>query len=176
MSGLILPFRGQMPRIAADVFIAPTAAVIGDVEIGSGSSIWFGCTVRGDVHRIRIGERTNLQDGSVVHVTRDKFSCTIGSDILIGHLALIHGCVLEDGCFIGMKATVMDGAVVEAGAMVAAGALVTPGKRVKAGEMWAGSPAKFTRTLTPEERVGFKHATEHYRELGEEYREAWQGK
>lgn len=171
MSGLILPFRGQTPRIAADAFIAPTAAIIGDVEIGSASSVWFGCTVRGDVHRIRIGERTNIQDGSVVHVTKDKFSCTIGSDILIGHLALIHGCVLEDGCFIGMKATVMDGAVVEARAMVAAGALVTPGKRVKAGEMWAGSPAKFVRALTPEELAGFKHATTHYAQLAAEYRQ-----
>lgn len=166
----ILPFKGVSPTVHPDAFVAATAAVIGDVVIGAGSSIWFGCSVRGDVHEIRIGERTNVQDGSVVHVTRGKFGCYIGSDITIGHGAIIHACVLEDGSFVGMGATVMDGAVVESQAMVAAGALVTPGKRVKRGELWAGSPARFLRRLTPEELAGFPVQAAHYAELAREYR------
>ena len=171
MSGIILPFRGVLPRIAPEAFVAPNAAVIGDVEIGSGSSLWFGVVVRGDVHEIRIGRNTNLQDGTVVHVTKGRYGCYIGSDILIGHCALIHACTLEDGCFVGMRATVMDGAVVEPRAMVAAGALVTPGKRVPSGQLWAGSPARRIRDLTPEELDGFVHATEEYRSVGQEYLE-----
>ena len=167
----ILPFRGVLPTVHPDAFVAATAAVIGDVVIGAGSSIWFGCSVRGDVHEIRVGERSNVQDGSVVHVTHGKFGCYIGSDITIGHGAVIHACVLEDGSFVGMGATVMDGAVVESQAMVAAGALVTPGKRVKRGELWAGSPARFLRHLTPEELATFPRQAAHYAALAAEYRE-----
>lgn len=169
MSGIILPYRGVRPTIAPGAFVAPNAAVIGDVVIGAGTGIWFGCTVRGDVHEIRIGEGTNIQDGSVVHVSRGKFGCYIGAGITIGHNAVIHACTLEDGCFVGMSATVMDGAVVEAGAMVAAGALVTPGKRVRAGELWAGSPAKFLRRLTQQELAGFPVQAAHYADLAREY-------
>jgi len=171
MSDIRYPWRGTWPRVDDTAFVAPTAALIGDVEVGADSSIWFGCTVRGDVHEIRIGERTNIQDGTVVHVTADKFGCYIGSDILIGHSALIHGATLEDGCFIGMRATVLDGAVVESGAMVAAGALVGPGKRVPSGELWAGTPAKKMRDLTEEDMAMFKDGTEGYRLLGQEYNE-----
>ncbi len=166
---LILPYRGTRPTIHAEAFIAPTATVIGDVTIGRGSSIWFGCTVRGDVHEIRIGEDTNIQDHSVIHVTSGKFGTYIGSGITVGHGAILHACRLEDGCFIGMAATVMDGAVVESGAMVAAGALVTPGKRVKAGELWAGNPAKFLRPLRPEEIAHFATSAANYAALGAEY-------
>ncbi|WP_142849813.1 gamma carbonic anhydrase family protein [Telmatospirillum sp. J64-1] len=169
MSALILPFGGVTPTLHPEAFIAPNAAVIGDVHVGAGSSIWFGCTVRGDVNKIRIGERTNIQDHTVVHVTREKYPTYIGSDITVGHGAILHGCVLEDGCFIGMGATVMDGVVVESGAMVAAGALVTPGKRVKKGELWGGSPARPMRPLTQAELDFFPVSADNYCELAAQY-------
>jgi carbonic anhydrase/acetyltransferase-like protein (isoleucine patch superfamily) len=157
------------PKIAPDAFIAQNAVVTGNVVIGAQSSVWYGCVLRGDVHEIRIGERTNIQDGTIVHVTRERFGCTIGSDITIGHGAILHGCTLKDGCFIGMRATVMDGAVVESGAMVAAGALVAPGKVVKSGELWAGSPARFMRKLTEEDLAFFPVSAAHYAQLAWDY-------
>lgn len=166
-----LDYRGISPKIADSAFIAPNATVVGDVEIGPESGIWFGCVIRGDVNYIRIGERTNIQDGSVVHVTKHTHPTIIGSDITIGHMALIHGCTLEDRCFIGMRATIMDGVVVEPGAVVAAGSLVTPGKRVAAGELWAGSPARFLRRIEDEERAGFDAIAPRYVGLAREYRE-----
>lgn len=176
MSGLIKRHAGIMPKIAADAFIAETATVIGQVEIGAGSSVWYGCVLRGDSNVIRIGARTNIQDGTVIHVNHEREGAvgtktTIGDDITVGHMALLHACTLEDGCFIGMKACVMDGVVVECGAMVAAGALVTPGKRVKRGELWAGSPAKFMRALTEKEIAYFAYSAEHYAELAASYRQ-----
>lgn len=170
MTGLILPYKGVLPTIAADAFIARTAVITGDVVIGQGSSIWYGCVLRGDVHEIRIGERTNIQDNTVVHVTRQKFGCYIGSGVTVGHGAILHACTLGDNCFVGMGATVMDGAVVEEGAMVAAGALVTPGKVVKAGQLWGGSPARFLRPLTDAELAHFPVSAENYYQLGQEYR------
>ena len=164
-----MPYGGKTPEIAADAFIAPTAAVIGDAAVGAQSSIWFGCTVRADGNFIRIGARTNIQDGTVIHVDSDSLPAIIGDDVTVGHMALIHACTLESGSFVGMAATVMDGAVVETGAMVAAGALVTPGKRVAAGELWAGSPAKKWRDLTDRERATLTDAAGHYVELAKEY-------
>ena len=172
MPGTLLPYRGVLPKIGPRVFIAPTATVIGDTEIGDQTNIWFGCTVRGDVHEIRIGARVNLQDGSVVHVTGGRFGTYIGDDVTIGHMALIHACTLEAGCFIGMKACVMDGAVVESGAMVAGGALVTPGKRVPSGELWAGNPAKKMRDLTEAERAGLTDTVGRYVRLAADYLDA----
>jgi gamma-carbonic anhydrase len=121
VSGLILPFHNFQPQIAANAFIAPTAVVIGEVEIAEDCGIWFGCVLRGDGNVIRIGPRTNIQDGTVIHVNQEKdggrgkngFACNIGADVTVGHLALLHACTLEDGSFVGMKACVMDGAVVE---------------------------------------------------------------
>lgn len=178
MSGLVLPFHDFQPRIAANAFIAQTAVVIGDTEIGEDCGIWYGCVLRGDGNAIRIGARTNIQDGTVIHVNEEKdggrgksgFACTIGADVTVGHLALIHACTLEDGSFVGMKACVMDGAVVETGGMVAAGALVTPGKRVRKGELWAGSPATLMRPLTPAEVEMFQWTVEHYVERARSYR------
>lgn len=178
MSGLILPFHNFRPRIAATVFIAQTAVVVGEVEISEDCGIWYGCVLRGDGNAIRIGPRTNIQDGTVIHVNHEKdggrgksgFACSIGADVTVGHLALIHACTLEDGSFVGMKACVMDGAVVETGGMVAAGALVTPGKRVRKGELWAGSPAKLMRPLTPAEVEMFQWTVEHYVERARSYR------
>ena len=175
MTGLIKAYNGVTPSIAADAFIAETATVIGQVEIGAGSSVWYGCVLRGDSNVIRIGARTNIQDGTIIHVNHEREGAagtktTIGDDITVGHMALLHACTLEDGCFIGMKACIMDGVVVEGGAMVAAGALVTPGKRVKRGELWAGSPAKFMRALTEKEMAYFAHSAKHYAELAASYR------
>ncbi|MGE5547662.1 MAG: gamma carbonic anhydrase family protein [Solirubrobacterales bacterium] len=170
MSPVILPYQGTLPTIDAEAFIAPGAVVIGDVVIGKGSSVWFNCTIRGDVHEIRIGERTNIQDGTVVHVTGGKLGTYIGSDITIGHGAILHACTLEDGCFIGMGATILDGAVVESGAMVAAGAVVTPGKRVKAGELWAGNPAKMLRALSDADIAFFPKSAANYAALADRYR------
>ena len=167
---LILPFGALVPRIDESAFIAPDATVIGDVEIGPDSGIWFKCVLRGDVRSIRIGAATNIQDGSIVHVTRRRASTEIGAGVTIGHRAIIHGCAIGDGAFIGMAATVMDHAVVEPGAMVAAGALVTPGRRVGAGELWGGAPAKYMRDLSDAEKAYMADAARHYAELGSAYR------
>jgi carbonic anhydrase/acetyltransferase-like protein (isoleucine patch superfamily) len=175
MPALILPHNGITPKIAPDAFVAETAVIIGDVEIASGASIWYGCVLRGDANSIRIGARTNIQDGTVIHVNHEREGAAgtrtvIGADITVGHMALLHACTLEDGSFVGMKACVMDGAVVETGAMVAAGALVTPGKRVKRGELWAGSPAKPMRPLTAAEAEMFQWTVDHYVERARVFR------
>jgi carbonic anhydrase/acetyltransferase-like protein (isoleucine patch superfamily) len=161
-SPIILPYKDKSPRIADDAFIAPGAAIIGDVEIGSGSSIWFGCVLRGDEHRIRVGERVNLQDGTVVHVHSRKQGAYIGNDVTVGHMVLLHACTLEDGAYVGMGAQILDEAVVESGAMLAAGALLTPKKRVPAGELWAGRPASFMRRIPPEEREALARTAVNY--------------
>jgi len=166
----ILPYRNILPTIHPDAFIAPGAVVIGDVHIGAFTNVWPGVVIRGDVAPIRIGERTNIQDGTVIHVTRVVGPTTIGSGITIGHQALLHACTLQDDCFIGMRATVMDFAVVEPGAFVAAGALVTPKKIVKAGEMWMGNPAKFARAVSAEEAAFIPVSAQHYVDLAGEYR------
>jgi carbonic anhydrase/acetyltransferase-like protein (isoleucine patch superfamily) len=175
VSALILPYQGIIPQIAADAFIAATAVVIGAVEVGSEASIWFGCVLRGDSNSIRIGARTNIQDGTVIHVNHEREGAagtktTIGADVTVGHMALLHACTVEDGAFIGMKACLMDGVVVESGGMVAAGALVTPGKRVRKGELWAGSPAKLMRALSEKEMAYFAYSARHYCEVAASYR------
>lgn len=171
MKPIILPFNGKTPKIHESAFIAPGVAVAGDVEIGAGSNVWFQVAMRGDVQVIRIGENTNIQDGTICHVTTKRFPLTIGSNVTIGHGAILHGCTLEDGSFVGMGATVMDGAVVQSGAMVAAGALITPGKVVKSGEIWAGNPAKFMREMTQEEKDYLPWSAQHYYKLGQQYKE-----
>jgi len=175
MPALIIPHHGMTPRVAPDAFIAENAVIIGDVEIGPRSSIWYGCVLRGDANSIKIGSGTNIQDGTVIHVNSPRegalgTSTVIGDNITVGHMALIHACTLESGSFVGMKACVMDGVVVESGAMVAAGALVTPGKRVKRGELWAGSPAKLMRPLSEKELAYFAYSSEHYCEIAASYR------
>lgn len=170
MTGLILPFEKTIPTIANDAFIAPNATVIGDVVIGAESGIWFNCLLRGDVNEIRIGERTNIQDGSIVHVSGQGQGSYIGNDITIGHMALIHACTLEDGCFIGMNATVMDDCIVESGAMVAAGALVPPGKRVLAGQVWGGTPARYLRDIRESDLQMISYTVPHYVKLAHRYR------
>lgn len=169
MSGIILSHAGHKPKIAPDVYIAPNAAIIGDVEIGSKSSIWFGCVLRGDVNMIRVGERSNIQDGTIVHVDSHRYGTFIGDDVLIGHGAIVHACMIEDGAVIGIRATVLDGAVVEKGAMVAACALVTPGKVVPKGELWAGAPARKVRDIEPDETEDLMDLTSGYVALARSY-------
>ena len=166
---MILRYRDWTPNLDPSVFVADTARVIGNVEIGPRCGIWYGVVVRGDVHEIRIGAETNIQDGTIVHCTRGRWGTYIGKGVTVGHAAVLHGCTIEDGAFIGMQACVMDGAVVETGAMVAAGALVTPGKRVKAGELWAGSPAKMLRPVSPEEAADIPASAQRYANLAAEY-------
>lgn len=174
-SPIIMPYKGEYapngvsPRICERAFVAPGAAVIGDVEIGAESGIWFGTVIRGDVNYIRIGERTNIQDGTVIHVTRKTGPTIIGSGVTVGHSVLMHACTLQDNCFVGMRATIMDGVVVESGAMVAAGALVTPNKHIPSGQLWAGSPARYFRDLSPEEIDFFPVSAENYVKHVHEY-------
>lgn len=169
MTNQLFPFKGVLPKVAKDAFIAPSANVIGDVVIGKGSSVWFNCVLRGDVSYIRIGDRSNIQDGTVIHVSNGTHPTLIGDDVLVGHNCMIHGCTLENGSFVGMGAIVMDGAVVETGGMVAAGALVTPNKRISAGELWGGSPAKFIRPLSDQETENLTNGATHYADLAQVY-------
>lgn len=184
-SPIILPYRGIWPKIDPTAFVAAGAVVIGDVEIGAGSSIWFGCVVRGDVNKIRIGTGTNIQDGTVIHVASGEhpartganaptpaegFPTLIGDHVTVGHMTLLHACIVENNAFVGMKAAVMDGARIEENGMLAAGALLTPGKVIKGGQLWAGSPAKFWRDLTPDDLAQFQMRARHYAELAAEYR------
>lgn len=164
------PFGSHLPQLADDVFVAPGAQIIGRVTIGAGSSIWFNCVLRGDVGAITVGARTNIQDGTIVHVTGGRYDTVIGDDVLIGHGCIIHGCRLENHAFIGMGAVVLDGAVVEPDAMLAAGALLTPGKRVLSGELWAGRPAKLLRLLSAEEIARNRAGAAGYARLAGVYR------
>jgi carbonic anhydrase/acetyltransferase-like protein (isoleucine patch superfamily) len=151
-AGTLLPYRHRWPKVAPNAFVAAGSTLIGDVFVGPESSVWFNCALRGDVNPIRIGARSNVQDGTIIHTATKDGPTLIGDDVVVGHMCLLHACVLEDGSMVGMGATVMDYAVVETGAWVAAGALVTPGKRVKTGEMWMGRPARPTRAVTNAER------------------------
>lgn len=170
--GPLFALDGVVPRIAADAFIAPTAAIIGDVEIGAESSVWFHCVLRGDTNAIRIGKRVNVQDGTIIHVNAGEgFAALIGDDVTIGHAAIVHACTLHDRAFVAMGATVLDGAVIEEGGVLAAGALLTPNKRIGRYELWQGSPAKFVRVLPPEERAQkFDTTAPHYVSLGARFR------
>ena len=169
MKASILQYKGILPRIAGDSFIAPGAQIIGDVEIGNHSGIWFNCVLRGDVAHIRIGDRTNIQDGTIIHVTRGGHPTIIGTGVTVGHNAILHACRLEDGSFVGMGAIIMDDVVVESGAMVAAGSLVPPRKIIKSGQIWAGNPAKYLRDLTTEEAAFIKQSEENYVKHASEY-------
>lgn len=186
LSPTILPYRGILPRIDPTAFIAPGAVIIGDVEIGPETSVWFGCVIRGDVNKIRIGARTNIQDGTVIHVASGDqparlgpeaapppwqgYPTIIGDDVTVGHMALLHACTLATRAFVGMKAAVMDGATIESEGMLAAGALLTPGKTIHKGELWAGSPAKFWRNLSPDDIAQFDLRARQYADLAREYR------
>jgi carbonic anhydrase/acetyltransferase-like protein (isoleucine patch superfamily) len=166
---IILSFDGHAPRIASTAWIAPGAAVVGDVDVGPESSIWYGAVVRGDVHCVRIGKRTNIQDQATVHVTRDRFSTSIGDEVTVGHRAVVHGCTIHPGALIGIGAVVLDGAEVGEGALVAAGAVVTPGSKVPAGQLAVGVPARVVRRLSDAERVLQIQRTLGYVELAQQH-------
>lgn len=171
MPALIRPYRSVLPAIDPTAFVAETAVITGDVVVGPGSGVWYGCVLRGDVNEIRIGARTNIQDGTIIHVARNGQGTYVGDDVTVGHMALLHACTLESGCFVGMRACVMDGAVIESHAMVAAGALVTPGKRVKSGWLWAGSPARPVRELREAELAFLPVSAMQYSALAKEYQD-----
>jgi carbonic anhydrase/acetyltransferase-like protein (isoleucine patch superfamily) len=162
----ILPFRGVTPLIDPTAFIAPGCHIIGDVRIGADASIWYNNVIRGDIGQITIGARTNIQDGTIIHVTGGKYDTQIGADCLIGHIAMIHGCKLHDRAFVGMGAIVMDDCEIEPTGMLAAGAMLTPGKRIGSGQMWAGRPAKYVRDLSEEEMAAHRAGVAHYVENG----------
>ncbi|MCS7080854.1 MAG: gamma carbonic anhydrase family protein [Chloracidobacterium sp.] len=161
----LLAFQGAFPKLADGVFVAPSAEVIGDVELGTDASVWFNCTVRGDVNDIRIGEETNIQDNSVLHVTGGLFPLRIGRRVVIGHRVIAHGCTIGDGCLIGMGAIILDGAVIGDGSIVAAGAVVPEGMVVPAGMLAAGVPAKLKRPVTEAEQARIAEGVRHYVEL-----------
>jgi len=164
----LIAFGGKLPFIDPTAFVAPGARLIGDIEIGPESSIWYNCVLRGDMNRIRIGARSNIQDGSVLHVDPPRpgyeagFPTLIGDEVLIGHMAMVHGCVLRDRAFVGLGAIVMDGCEIESDAMLAAGALLTQGKRIPAGQLWAGRPAKYVRDLSEADLAGMRLGVAHY--------------
>ena len=168
--GTVFSLDGVTPQIAEDAFIAPSAAVIGDVVIGSETGIWFHVLVRGDMNIIRIGARTNIQDNVVVHVDSGGAATMIGDDVTVGHNAVVHGCVLKNRAFVGISATVLDGAVIEEGGMLGAGGLLTPGKVIGPNELWTGSPAKLRRVMDEEERTRFDRNAIVYRELAKRFR------
>lgn len=164
----IVPFNGKTPRIHPSAFIAPGCRIIGDVEIGPEASVWYNCVIRGDANRIVIGARTNIQDGTVVHCDSPSpkrpngFPTLIGEDVLIGHMAMIHGCTLEDKAFVGLGAIVMDGCRIEGEAMLAAGALLSPGKVIPRRQMWLGRPAAYARELTDAALADMRAGVEGY--------------
>lgn len=164
----IASIHGKSPRIHKSAFIAPGCRIIGDVDIGPEASIWYNCVLRGDVSRIVIGARSNIQDGTVIHCDGpdprhpEGFPTLIGEDVLVGHMAMLHGCVLEDRAFVGLGTIVMNGCVIEGDGMLAAGALLTPGRRIAARQLWGGRPAVFMRELTDDAVAGMQLGVRHY--------------
>lgn len=170
----ILPFEGKVPQIDETAFIAPGARIIGDVTIGPQASVWYNCVLRGDIHRILVGARSNVQDGSVFHVEgprpdTDGCPTIVGEDCVIGHMAVVHGAVLEDRAFVGMGAVAMDMCRIGEGAMLGAGALLSPGKAIPAREIWVGRPAKFLRLQDEAQAGKIRFQTERYCRLAERH-------
>lgn len=175
MSSALRRYQGISPRLGERVYVDPASVVIGDVEMGDDCSVWPMTVIRGDMHRIRIGARTSVQDGSVLHITHasdfspEGFPLTIGDDVTIGHKAILHGCTLGNRILVGMGAIVMDGAVVEDEVIIAAGAVVTPGKHLESGYVYAGNPAKALRPLKDKERAFFPYTAGNYVKLKDRF-------
>ncbi|WP_333679566.1 gamma carbonic anhydrase family protein [Dyella sp.] len=169
------PFKGILPTLGARAYVDPAATVIGDVVLNDDVSIWPGAVLRGDVNHIRVGARSNIQDGTIVHVTHDGpyspggFPTVIGEGVTIGHAAVIHACTIEDYCLIGMHAIVLDGAVIKQHGFVGAGSVVPPGKVVGEGELWLGNPAKRVRLLTDKQIEQLHYSADHYVRLKDVY-------
>ena len=170
----VLPFRGKTPELGENVFLDASATVIGDVVIGEQSSVWLNSIVRGDVHSIRIGARTNIQDLCMVHVTSGKHATVIGDDVTVGHHVTIHGCRIGHRVLVGIGSTVLDGVEVADEVMIAAGSLLTPGKKFPTGVLLRGSPATVARELSPEEKAFLKQSALNYVGYAAEYRRAFE--
>lgn len=166
---MIKPFLDKTPSIHPTVYVSDSAIVIGDVEIGEDSSVWFGSVVRGDVNYIRIGARTNLQDHTIIHVNTGTHPTILEDEITVGHRVTLHGCYVESGCLIGISATILDGARIGHNSLVAAGSLVTPNTQIPPRSMVMGSPAKVKRELTDEELARMVENWQHYVELKDQY-------
>ncbi|MBS9405068.1 gamma carbonic anhydrase family protein [Halomonas sp. TRM85114] len=168
-------WKGVLPQLGERVLIDPTSMVLGDVELGDDCSVWPMAVIRGDMHRIRVGARTSVQDGCVLHITHasdfnpNGFPLTIGDEVTIGHKAILHGCNLGNRILVGMGAIIMDGAVVDDEVIIAAGAVVTPGKHLDSGHVYAGNPAKALRPLKDKERAFFRYTAGNYVKLKDEY-------
>jgi carbonic anhydrase/acetyltransferase-like protein (isoleucine patch superfamily) len=169
---IIRAYEGRMPRIDPSAWVAPGAAVVGDVELGVDSSVWYGCVLRGDVERIRLGHSSNIQDLGMVHVTSGRFPALIGDRVTVGHRAVVHGCRVGDEALIGIGAVVLDGAEIGEGALVAAGAVVTPGSVIAPRSLAMGIPARVVRELSDAERKEQVERTLRYVETARKHREA----
>lgn len=167
----IITYNGITPKIHPSAFLTEGVRIVGDVEIGKNASVWYNSVIRGDVHYIRIGEGTNIQDLSMCHVTNNKYPLVIGDYVTVGHSATVHGCTIKDRCLIGIGATVLDNAVVNSSSLVAAGALVREGYEVPEGVLVAGVPAKVVRELTDEELKWVRTNADNYVNYSKEYRE-----
>ncbi|MFQ6023125.1 MAG: gamma carbonic anhydrase family protein [Acidiferrobacterales bacterium] len=171
----IRSYKDIMPTIASSAYVDETAVVIGDVVIGEDSSLWPMCSVRGDTNFIRIGARTSIQDGTIIHVTHaysavpDGYPVIIGNDVTVGHKVMVHGCTIEDLVLIGMDSTILDGALIRSHVLLAAGSLVTEGQELEGGYLWLGRPAKKVRPITDEEQTWFEYVANHYVELKNDY-------
>jgi len=166
----IARYKQYWPTIDTSVLLCDGARIIGDVSIGAHSSVWYNCVLRGDVFPIRIGERTNIQDGAILHVTTDKYALTIGDDVTIGHGAIVHGATIGNRCLIGMGSIILDNAVLEDDCIIAAGCVITPGMHVPSGVIVAGIPGKIIREISEIEKNGFLESAAHYAEVAKEYR------
>lgn len=166
---LILPYKNALPQIADDVFVAENAVLIGDVKIGHESSVWYNVTIRGDVNDIKIGARTNIQDGTVIHVSSYTQGTYIGDDVTVGHMALLHACTIGNRVLVGMQSCIMDDVNVGDDVIIAAGSLVTPGKIIPARQLWAGRPARYVRDVTEADLQMLRVSAAKYVELAAAY-------
>jgi carbonic anhydrase/acetyltransferase-like protein (isoleucine patch superfamily) len=174
----IRAFAGQRPRIAADAWVDESAVVIGDVEIGARSSVWPMTVIRGDIHQVRIGNDTNIQDGSILHVSHDSrfvpggHPLVLHDHVTVGHQVVLHGCEIHHHCLIGIGARVLDGVCIEPFTLVGAGALVPPGKVLQGGYLWVGAPVRRVRVITDQEQEYLVYTAEHYTRLAQRHRES----
>ncbi|MFC1567770.1 gamma carbonic anhydrase family protein [Pseudomonadota bacterium] len=168
---MISGYRHWQPTVADTAFVAASAEIIGRVSIGDDSSIWYQSVLRGDVHDIVIGQRTNIQDHCTIHTSHGVAPCVVGNDVTVGHRVILHGCEVQDGSLVGMGSIIMDRAIVESGCLLAAGSLVPEGKVLRSGYLYAGSPARERRELTDEEKVFLMHAAQHYVDLSKTHQQ-----
>jgi carbonic anhydrase/acetyltransferase-like protein (isoleucine patch superfamily) len=169
MSMPVLTFNSKKPKISKDCFLAPSSMVIGDVEIGSCSSIWFGTILRGDVMQIRIGSETNIQDNSVIHVTTNKNPTLVGNEVTVGHSVTLHGCTVKDHVLVGIGSIVMDRSEIEEWSILAAGSVVKPGTKIPSGKLWGGLPAKEIRDINGGEKRWIEELARNYVKLSRQY-------